>query len=180
MYVHGVSSSHFLHTSTHTLCTESVHVNLLPFPPHLSPFLSPSSSPPSHSHLQPASTISSLHQKEWGRASHRGRGEGPADRIWSSSACGENDLEDSETESGMGTRRLEYPLFSRHWFLPWNKEGEKKEKKKKHSLNSQKSKWKKIERREMRAEDKKMYSGPLPWTLGYGSLLLLPSLPWTP
>ncbi len=114
MYVHGVSSSRFLsvwHTSTHTLCTESVRVNLLPFPPRLSPFLSPSSSPPSHSHLQPASTISSLHQKEQRRASHRGRGEGPADRIWSSSACGENDLEDSETESGMGKRRLEYPLF---------------------------------------------------------------------
>lgn len=183
MYVHGVSFSVWhMHThSRHRVCSSKPS----PLPPaSLSPFLSPSSSPPSHSHLQPASTISSLHQKQWRRASHRGRGGGAADRIWSSSACGENDLEERQRERARaGTTQAGISSsFSRHRYLPWNEEGEiwvgGEGGKGMHRRANERRK--KIERRETSAEDKKMYSGPLPWTLDYGSLLLLPSLPWTP
>ncbi len=52
----------------------------------------------------------SIRRREGERVTEVG-GEGPADRIWSSSACGENDLEDSETESGIVKHSLEYTLF---------------------------------------------------------------------
>lgn len=91
------------------------------------------------------------HQKERRRASHRGRGEGPADRIWSSSACGENDLEDSETESRTGKHRLEYPLLFQAQIFAleprrWDKK--KKKKKKEHTrTNERKSNAGRLERR---------------------------------